>query len=110
MDKDEFKQVAKQLSENDIDVLSTPEFKSQRSIGSREGYNLQQWIYEVDAVNEIIARNRVRSYVRRNNPRVKNILEPRIDSVENTEQGTIRQFFPDTFDLSRYQITVVVSV
>jgi hypothetical protein len=110
MDKEEFKDVIGTLKQSGDDVLFTPEFISQTSSSGRADMNIQTWVYEIDAANEIIARNRVRSYVRRNNPRVKNILEPKINSVEDTKQSAIRQFVPNTFKLNRYKVKVVVSV
>ncbi|EGQ44215.1 MAG: hypothetical protein J07AB43_02740 [Candidatus Nanosalina sp. J07AB43] len=110
MDTQEFKEVMGRLRQGGNDILFTPELIRQTSSSARMDMNIQTWVYEVDAVNEIVARNRVRSYARRNNPRVKNILEPKIDSVEDTEQGTLRQYFPNTFKLSRYEVKVVVSV
>lgn len=110
MDKEEFKDVIGTLQQSGNDVLFTPKFISQRSSSGRMDMNIQTWTYKIDAANELIARNRVRAYVRRNNPRVKNILEPKVDSVEDTEQGTLRQFFPNTLELNRYEVEVVVSV
>jgi len=108
MDKDEFTQVVKQFSQDDGDLLSTPKFISQQSVGARKGYNVQQWTYEVDAVNELSARIRTRAYVRRNHPTVENIITPDITDVESTEQGTFRDFFPETFQQQRYTISVLV--
>jgi len=108
MDKDEFKQAVKQFSQDDGDLLSTPKFISQQSVGARRGDNVQRWTYEVDAVNELMARNRTRAYIRRMHPTVKNIINPDISDVESTEQGTFRDFFPETFQQQRYTISVLV--
>jgi len=108
MDKDEFKQVVKQFSQDDNDLLSTPKFISQQSVGARRGNNVQRWTYEVDAVNELMARNRTRAYIRRTQPTVKNIINPDITDVNATQQGTFRDFFPETFQQQRYTISVLV--
>jgi len=97
-----------EFSEYGTDVLDQPNLISQETVGEHSGGTVDRLTYEVDAVNELRARTIVRRYVRTNNPLVKNILEPEITNAEDTEQGTISQFFPEQIQQQRYNVKILV--
>lgn len=95
-------------SQDRNEFLATPKLVKQQSVGGTGDANVQKWTYETEAANELLARYRTRRYVRTNFPRIKNVLEPDIDDVENTEQSTFRSFFPETFQQRKYTVEVTV--
>lgn len=72
-----------------------------------DGQHVDRLVYRVYAANETRARILARGYARKNNPTIKNIIEPEIISVEDTKQSMIRDFFPDTFNMNEYEIGIL---
>jgi len=108
MDKQQLDKALSQFNEGSADFLDTPKLISQQSIGPPSGPNVQLWEFEVEAANELLAKNRTRRYVRTNFPRVKNLVQPNVEGVEDTEQSTFRSFFPERFQQNRYEVGVKV--
>lgn len=61
----------------------------------------------VPAVNNIVARQRARTFIRRKYPTAKNILSPDIDSSE-TKQTTFNELFPESLHREDFRVDVVV--
>jgi len=95
-------------NENYNEVLDNPQLVSQQSTVLDDGTTAQVLTYKIEAVNELIAKNRVRRYVRTNNPTVKNIISPIVQDSNQTEQSRLQSFFPDTFEQFEYEVSVAV--
>jgi len=108
MDKRQLDKALSQFKEGYTDFLDTPKLVSQQSIGPPLGPDVQLWGFEVDAANELLAKSQTRRYVRTNFPKVKNLVQPNVKGVEDTEQSTLRSFFPETFQQNRYEVAVKV--
>ena len=81
------------------------QLKSQRTIGTDDGNNVEKWTLIVWSISSPHARRRARQWTRRNVPTAKNILSP---DVEGTEQSTLQQFFNEGFDAEFREVELVV--
>lgn len=83
-----------------------PKIVKQQTLKSN-GEKIELIGVELDAVNEFIARQRARGFVRRNFPGAKNILTPEL-TESNTKQSTFNDIVPETFHADEHTIEVTV--
>jgi cytochrome oxidase Cu insertion factor (SCO1/SenC/PrrC family) len=83
-----------------------PELIRQQTV-SADGDKVEKLTVSVDAVNELVARQRARAYVRREFPLVKNILNPELDET-NTIQSTFNDIVPEIFEREEHEIEIMV--
>lgn len=72
------------------------------------GENSQKIEVKLDAVNKFVARQRARSFLRRNYP-VASISLPDEHMTEETEQGTFTQFFPESIQAEEHSVFFIVT-
>lgn len=83
-----------------------PKIVSQQTIDSN-GDKIEKFGVEIEAANEFVARQRVRGYMRRQFPTIKNIMTPELTS-QNTKQSTFNDIVPKTIEVKEFVITVTV--
>lgn len=89
-------------------LIDNPKLIAQQTVGETDNGRVEKWTYEVEAVNELVAKNAIRKYVRVNYPFVKNILSPEVTDIDDTEQGKLRQFFPESMHQEKMEVEVLV--
>lgn len=85
-----------------------PELIRQETLDTSPESTVENLVFRVYAANRTRARVIARGYIRKNYPTIKNILSPEVLSSEKAKQSTIRNFFPDTFQLNEYEVGVVI--
>jgi hypothetical protein len=89
-------------------LIDSPKLVRQQTLGETDSGKVEKWTYQLQAVNELVAKNAIRRYVRTNYPFIKNILDPEVDDISETEQGKLRQFFPETIQQEEMIVEVLV--
>lgn len=89
-------------------LIDSPKLVAQETVGQTDNGMVEKWTYEFEAVNELVAKNAIRKYVRVNYPFVKNILSPEVTDINDTEQGKLRQFFPESMHQEEMRVEVLV--
>jgi len=83
-----------------------PEIVKQQTVKSN-GEKVELVGVRVDAVNEFVARQRARTYVRRKFPTTKNILTPEL-TEKNTKQSTFNDIIPERIEVEEHIIEVTM--
>jgi len=84
-----------------------PRIVFQRTIKGN-GEKIEEVGIEVKAVNPPVARQLARVFARAQFPTAKNIFSPEVTSVEETEQATFSQLFPETIIRATHLVTLNV--
>jgi len=91
----------------DDSFLDQPELLSQFTTQTDSGQPVTEAVYEIDAVNPLAAKTRVRRFVRTNDPTITDVLKVSVSGSEPTEQPTLGKFFPESFEQERFKVSVV---
>jgi len=84
-----------------------PKLISQQTQGGN-GQKVEKWTIEVDAVNGFLAKQRARAYARRQAPTARNVFSPDQVGKGETEQSTFNQIFPESIQMERYRVEILV--
>jgi hypothetical protein len=90
------------------DIVSEPKVMSQQTIGEQDGDIVDKLTVKTEARTKIRAKTKVRRHLRLEDPVVKNILNPSVKDVSETEQSRLVEFFPGDVDTKEYLIEVII--
>jgi len=90
------------------DIVSEPKVMSQQTIGEQGDDIVDKLTVKTEARTQVRAKTKVRRHLRLEDPVVKNILNPSVKDVSETEQSTLSRFFPGDVDTKEYLIEVII--
>lgn len=85
-------------------MLDRPKIVRQQTVEE----NVDKFRISVKAASKQVAKARARTFLRSEIPTAKNVLDPEVRSRGETEQSSMRQFFPESLKQKDYKVDLLV--